>query len=93
MNKTELIKKVSDRTGLTQVCVSKIFDTIIEEIANALGERQKVTIMKFGTFSLQQRSKRRGRNPQTGETMEVPAKTVTKFTPGQALKEKTELLN
>ena len=92
MNKTELIEKVAKKTGLTlkdsRAAVDSIFSTAPKEgiVASELSAGKKVQITGFGTFSRRKRKKRMGRNPQTGETITIPAAKYPAFTPGKALK-------
>ncbi|MDH3198070.1 MAG: HU family DNA-binding protein [Candidatus Krumholzibacteria bacterium] len=94
MNKTELIDKVAKKTGLTlkdsKMVVEAIFSTIPKEgiIANELKTGKKVQITGFGTFQLRKRRKREGRNPQTGETIQIPATKFPAFSAGRALKDR-----
>jgi DNA-binding protein HU-beta len=92
MNKTELIEKVAKKTGLTKkdssMVVDSIFSTSPKEgiIANELAAGRRVQITGFGTFQTRRRKKRMGRNPQTGETITIPASRFPAFTAGKALK-------
>jgi len=89
VNKMDLINKVADKTGLkkkeAELAVNSVFDTIEEALANG----EKVQVIGFGTFETRSRAARSGRNPQTGETIEIPASTVPAFKPGNKLKEST----
>lgn len=86
----ELINKVAENTGLkkkdAELAVNSVFD-IIEE---ALSTGEKVQVIGFGTFETRSRAARSGRNPQTGEVIEIPASTVPAFKPGNKLKESTK---
>lgn len=94
MNKTELVEKVAKKTGLTlrdaKVVVDAIFSTVPKEgiIASELNAGRKVQITGFGTFQVRKRKKREGRNPQTGEPIQIPASRFPAFTSGRALKER-----
>jgi len=88
MNKAQLIEEVSDKTGLTKKDVRTVVDAVMETIANSLEKGEKVTLVGFGTFQVMQRKARRGRNPQTGEEIQISAKKVPKFVPGKGLREK-----
>lgn len=94
MNKTELIEKVSGRTGLTlkdaRNVVDAIFSTTPKQgiIANELKSGRKVQITGFGTFQIRKRKKREGRNPQTGESIEIPATKFPAFSAGRSLKDR-----
>jgi len=92
MNKTEMVEHVAKKTGLTlkdaKAAVDAIFSTSPREgiIANELSKGKKVQITGFGTFSRRKRKKRKGRNPQTGETIMIPATKFPAFAAGKALK-------
>lgn len=94
MNKTELVERVAKKTGLTRkdskVVVDAIFSTIPKQgiIANELKSGRKVQITGFGTFQIRKRRKREGRNPQTGESIEIPASKFPAFSAGRALKDR-----
>ena len=94
MNKTELVEKVAHRTGLTlkdaKIVVDTIFSTVPKEgiIASELNAGRKVQITGFGTFQVRKRKKREGRNPQTGEPIDIPASRFPAFAAGRALKER-----
>ena len=92
MNKTELIERVAKKTGMTlkdsREAVDAIFSTSPKEgvIANELAAGRKVQITGFGTFMTRKRKKRKGRNPQTGQEITIPATKFPAFTAGKALK-------
>lgn len=94
MNKTELIEKIAKKTGLTlkdsKNVIDVIFSTIPKQgiIANELKSGRKVQITGFGTFVVRKRKKREGRNPQTGETIQIPATKFPAFSAGRALKDR-----
>ncbi len=88
MNKAELAEEVSGEIGLSKRETQKVIDAIIGTIGNTLAAGEKVTLVGFGTFGVRQRKARTGRNPQTGATIQIPAKKGPKFVPGKTLKEK-----
>ena len=88
MTKTELIEKVKAETGLTKKDIGAVVDSTIGSITQALVKCEKVSLVGFGTFQVSHRNARTGKNPQTGEKIEIPARKVPKFTPGKGLKEK-----
>ena len=94
MNKTQLVEKVANKTGLTlkdsKIVVDAIFSTVPKEgiIASELNAGRKVQITGFGTFQIRKRKKREGRNPQTGEPILIPASRFPSFTAGRALKDR-----
>ena len=90
MNKAELVKVISDKTGVTKKDAGNILNAVIESIKDALSNGEKVTLVGFGTFQVIEKKSRKGRNPQTGEELQIPAKKVPKFVPGKALREKVK---
>jgi DNA-binding protein HU-beta len=87
MNKSELVAKVAETTELSKKDVTKAVDAVFEAISDALQGGDKVQLVGFGNFEVRERSARKGRNPQTGEEIEIPASKVPAFKPGKALKE------
>ncbi|WP_166239346.1 HU family DNA-binding protein [Paenibacillus turpanensis] len=87
MNKTDLINKVAESTDLAKKDVTKVVDAVFESISEALQSGDKVQLVGFGNFEVRERSARKGRNPQTGEEIEIPASKVPAFKPGKALKD------
>ena len=90
MNKAELVEEVSAGVGLSKKETQKVIDAIVGTITDTLAKGEKVTLVGFGTFGVRQRMARRGVNPQTGATIQIPAKKVPKFLPGKTLKEKVK---
>jgi DNA-binding protein HU-beta len=87
MNKTELITKVSEVAELTKKDATKAVDAVFDAITEALKNGDKVQLIGFGNFEVRERAARKGRNPQTGEEIEIAASKVPAFKPGKALKE------
>jgi DNA-binding protein HU-beta len=85
MNKTELIDAVAAKAGLSKADAKKAIDAVLGSIAEAVKGGDKVTLVGFGTFSVTERGARTGRNPQTGATIEIPAKKSVKFKAGAGL--------
>ena len=90
MNKAELVEEVSGKTNLTKKLTQDVIDTVIETIGDTLSRGEKVTLVGFGTFQVASRKARRGVNPRTRESINIPAKKVPKFVPGKILKEKID---
>ncbi|TET62927.1 HU family DNA-binding protein [Candidatus Aerophobetes bacterium] len=88
MNKGELVEQVSNWTGLTKKASREAVDAIASVITDTLARGEKVTLVGFGTFKVMQRKARTGRNPQTGQSIQIPAKKVPKFRPGKDLKDR-----
>ncbi|WKL02671.1 HU family DNA-binding protein [Paenibacillus amylolyticus] len=87
MNKSDLITHVSEATELSKKDVTKAVDAVFEAISEALQSGDKVQLVGFGNFEVHERSARKGRNPQTGEEIEIPASKIPAFKPGKALKD------
>jgi DNA-binding protein HU-beta len=87
MNKSDLITNVSEATELSKKDVTKAVDAVFEAISEALQSGDKVQLVGFGNFEVRERSARKGRNPQTGEEIEIPASKIPAFKPGKALKD------
>ncbi len=98
MTKTELIDVVAEKTGLTKKdsgeAVNTVIDTIVEylssEAAKPESERDNVQLIGFGSFEVKDRSSRKGRNPQTGEEITIPARKVPVFRAGKTFKESVD---
>jgi len=88
VNKAELVEEVVNETGLTRRTAREAVNTITSVITDALARGEKVTLVGFGTFKVMERKARTGRNPQTGQTIQIPAKKAPKFRPGKGLREK-----
>ena len=86
MNKSELVKAIAEKTGGTQAEATRNLEAVLEVIVATVAEGQSVALIGFGTFQQSKRAARTGRNPKTGEAMEIPASTLPKFTPGATFK-------
>lgn len=87
MNKTDLINSVVEKSELSKKDVTKAVDSVFESITDALSEGDKVQLIGFGNFEVRERAARKGRNPQTGEEIDIAASKVPAFKPGKALKD------
>jgi DNA-binding protein HU-beta len=87
MNKTELRDAVAEASDLSQTEADKALNAVLDSISSALASGDKVTLPGFGTFETRERAARQGRNPQTGETIEIAASTAPAFKPGAQLKQ------
>ena len=87
MNKSELVASVAEVAELTKKDAEKAVNAVFASVQKALVEDDKVQIIGFGTFEFRTRAARKGRNPQTGETIEIPASKNPVFKAGKALKE------
>ncbi|NBC07922.1 MAG: DNA-binding protein HU [Bacteroidetes bacterium] len=90
MNKGDLINNIAESANLSKAQATDALNAVLDGITDSLKDGDKVTLIGFGTFSLSHRKARSGRNPQTGETIQIAAKNVVKFKPG---KEITEAVN
>jgi DNA-binding protein HU-beta len=86
VNKDELARDVAERSGLEVGQAKRALAATLEAIEGQIGEGNEVRLTGFGKFSVSQRSARQGRNPRTGETMQIAAKTVPRFSAGAELK-------
>lgn len=87
MNKSELIESIATKTGTTRAAATASLDAALSAITEALAAGDSVAILGFGNFKVSERAARTGKNPATGEALEIAAATVAKFTPGKALKD------
>ncbi len=87
MNKTDLVSKVAELSELTKKDATKAVDAIFDAITEALKNGDKVQLVGFGNFEVRERSARKGRNPQTGEEINISASKTPAFKPGKALKD------
>jgi len=87
MNKTELVAAVAEKTELTKKDATKAVEAVFDTIQETLANGEKVQLIGFGNFEVRDRAARKGRNPQTGEEIEIPASKVPAFKAGKALKE------
>ena len=92
MNKADLIEKIFADQGprVSKAQAARALDAVITGITTALKRGERVTISGFGTFAASKRRARVGRNPQTGEPISIPARTVARFTPGKELRQELE---
>lgn len=87
MNKSELIAKVSEVSELSKKDATKAVEAVFEAITEALQGGDKVQLVGFGNFEVRERAARKGRNPQTGQEIEIGASKVPSFKPGKALRD------
>ncbi len=86
MTKAELVEKIAKEAKVTKAAADKAINSFVDGVKKALKKGEKVTLVGFGTFSVSQRKARKGRNPQTGGEIKIPARKVPKFSAGQGLK-------
>ena len=87
MTKAELIAKVAKKTGSSQALTGKVLDTALDEVRGLLSKGGSISFTGFGAFAVAKRAKRKGRNPQTGAEMVIPASKVARFRPGKGLRD------
>jgi len=87
MTKEELIAKAAQDAGISKTQAASALKSILEGIEKALAKGDKVSLVGFGTFSVSKRAARKGRNPATGQVINIPAASVPKFKAGKKLKD------
>ncbi len=87
MNKNDLVAAVASRTGLSKTDSAKAVDGLVDAISSALEGGGEVRLVGFGTFSVSHRKATTGRNPRTGEAIQISARNVPKFKSGKELKQ------
>lgn len=87
MNKTELVSAVAEKAEMTKKDAEKAINAVFASIEEALARGDKVQLVGFGTFEVRDREARKGRNPQTGQEIEIPATRVPAFKAGKALRD------
>ena len=85
MNKTELANSIAKETGLSKSKSNDVINAFVTAVTESLAKGEKVTLVGFGTFTTSQREARKGRNPKTGEIINISAKTVARFKAGSEL--------
>ncbi len=86
MTKAELIASIAKETKISKTSAGKVINAFTNSVTKALQKGDKLTLTGFGTFSVAKMSARKGRNPQTGKEIKIPAKKVAKFKAGTVLK-------
>lgn len=86
MTKQEVVEKMAEQAGLTKADAARALDAFCDVITEALKAGDKVSLVGFGTYGTSERAAREGRNPRTGETVEIPARTAVTFKAGSKLK-------
>ncbi len=90
MNKAELIDKIAHDASITKAAAARAIESMVDGIAGSLKKGERAALVGFGTFTVGERRGRTGRNPQTGATIDIPAKKIVRFRSGKELE---ELLN
>jgi len=87
MNKAELVDSVAGAANLSKADAGRAVDAIVDSVTSALKRGEQVSVVGFGTFSVKHRAARSGRNPRTGETIQIKASNVPGFKAGKGLKD------
>ena len=87
MTKADLIAEIASRANLTKAAAERALNALLDEVQEALAGEGKVTLSGFGSFVVEDRKERIGRNPRTGEDITIPASRVVRFRPGKGLKD------
>ena len=87
MNKKELIQAVAEGAEITQAEANKVINAFMSTVIATLGKGDSINLVGFGSFIVRDRAARKGKNPQTGEAIDIPAAKVPVFRPGKSLKE------
>ncbi len=90
MNKTELIDRIALDADIPKTVAAKALDAVLNGVGEALSKGDAVALIGFGNFIVKERAARKGRNPKTGETIDIKAAKVISFKPGKALKDKVQ---
>jgi DNA-binding protein HU-beta len=90
MKKEDLVRFVSDKADITQKAAGETVNAVLEGISSALGRGDFVSLIGFGSFKVVERAAREGRNPRTGEKINIPASKSVKFSPGKAIKQRVQ---
>jgi len=87
VNKTQLVEKIADNADISKASAGRALDAVIEAVTETLKAEEQVALVGFGTFSVRTRAARTGRNPKTGEEIQIAEAKVPAFKAGKALKE------
>ncbi len=87
MSKQQLVEMIAEKAGLTKADATRALDATMDSIKDALKKGEKVSLVGFGTFATSKRAAREGRNPRTGETVKIAARTAVTFKAGSKLKD------
>ncbi|KXK26947.1 MAG: DNA-binding protein HU [candidate division WS6 bacterium OLB20] len=87
MNKSTLVDYIASKTGLTKKAAADALEAFMDAVMSNVSKGDSVTLTGFGTFRASKRAARTGRNPQTGDTIKIPARTVPVFRPGKEFKD------
>jgi DNA-binding protein HU-alpha len=87
MRKPELAAAIAEQADLTKEKASEVLNVLLDQITQTVAKKESVTLVGFGTFEARSRAKRKGKNPQTGAEIQIPASNTVAFKAGKALKD------
>ena len=87
MTKKDLVINISEETGMNQIQVKKVVDSLLKNVIASLKNNKKIELREFGVFKVKTRRPRMGRNPKTGDVVNIPEKKVCIFKPGKSFRE------
>ncbi len=87
MTKADLIEKIATNANMTKAAAERVLNSMLEAMSEGLKNDEKITLTGFGSFAVNSRKERKGRNPRTGAELTIPASKTAKFTPSKVLKE------
>jgi DNA-binding protein HU-beta len=87
MNKSDLVEAMAADAGISKAAAAKALDSLMNNVKNTLKDGGKLALVGFGSFTVKERAARQGRNPQTGEAINIAARKVVSFKPGSELKD------
>lgn len=87
MTKADLVSRMAASSGIAKSVAEKALNSLIVAISDALGQKEKITLVGFGTFDVAERAAREGRNPRTGQPITIPSSKAVRFKAGNKLKE------
>lgn len=92
MTKKEIVRQISEETGITQLMVKEIVQRTFDSIVETLVEEERIELRNFGVFEVKRRARRKARNPRTGDTVMVDEKYVVTFKPGKEMEARVQEL-
>ena len=93
MNKSDIVKVVADAGELSNAAAGRVLDALLDSIVKSVTKGESVVLTGFGSFEATKRAARQGRNPQTGETIQIAAATLPRFKPGKGFKDAVNIKN
>lgn len=93
LNKSDLVKVVADAGELSNAAAGRVLDALLDSIVKSVTKGESVVLTGFGSFEATKRAARQGRNPQTGETIQIAAATLPRFKPGKGFKDAVNVKN